>query len=133
MVYATSFRLRFTVYRRSGQPVLYKEPKSIEAVTERAVTQLLPRTSALAARGQVADLFLSFFWRALIIMLKHDHIGKGTTTFFCRLFSKKILTWCDLSPALLTKLLNRTKLVLTKQMRVSVHKLAIHSTILRSV
>ena len=55
------FRLRFIVYRRSCQPVLYKEPKSIEAVTERAVTQLLLRTSALAARGQVADLFLCFF------------------------------------------------------------------------
>ena len=28
------------VYSRGGQPVLYKKPKLIEAITERAVTRL---------------------------------------------------------------------------------------------
>ena len=44
-------------YSRNCQPVLYKEPKSIEAVTERAVTQLLLQTSALSLLEEVGDLF----------------------------------------------------------------------------
>ena len=49
------------------QPVLYKEPKSVEAMTERAVTQLL--LTAHSFRAGDADLSL-FIWRSPFTRLK---------------------------------------------------------------
>ena len=59
--------------------MLYKEPKLIDAVTERAVTQLYRELLHHSIRGQAADLFFE-------ITYHHD---KRMTTFFVYHFQRR--------------------------------------------
>ena len=61
--------------------MLYKEPKSIDAVTERAITQVHFELLRFSFRRQVAD--------RIFLEITH-HYDKRITTSFRRSFSKSI-------------------------------------------